>query len=66
MRLGELLENIGACHACISITGLCDEYREGVDSLREENWCKAARDRTVKRFHVIGFDAYSFEIRIEI
>ena len=40
MRLYELVNKINACVACISITGLCDEYRDGLDSLMQEPWIK--------------------------
>lgn len=66
MRLKELLRKIGTCYACISITGLCDEYRGGVDLLMEEPWYKEAQDRKVEKISIIGFDEYSFELRIRI
>ena len=66
MRLGELLGTIRTCNACISITGLCDEYRDGVDLLVEEPWFKGAEDREVEEISVIGIDGYSFELCIRI
>lgn len=66
MRLGELLGKIGTCYASISITGLCDEYRDGLDLLMEEPWYKESRNRLVKNIYIIGFDEYSFELSIEI
>ncbi len=66
MRLGELLGTIRTCNACISITGLCDEYRDGLEELLEEEWYKPAKNRTVRGIDIIGFDEYSFELCIEI
>ncbi len=66
MRLGELLGKIGTCVACISITGLCDEYRDGLETLLKEEWYKPCRNRTVRGISIIGFDEYSFELSIEI
>lgn len=66
MRLRELLENILRCYAFISITGLCDEYRGGVDSLMKEPWFEKAADQVVKGFDIIGFDRHDFELHIVI
>ncbi len=66
MRLYELVNKINTCVACISITGLCDEYRDGLDSLRQEPWYKENCDKPVKKINIIGFDEYSFELSIEI
>lgn len=66
MRLGELVNKIGTCCACISITGLCDEYRDGLENLRKEPWYKEARGETVKGISIIGFEEYSFELCIRI
>lgn len=64
MRLGELINKINSCYACISISELCDEYRDGVDCLKCEDWYKKARGRKVRNFSVIGFDQHSFELSI--
>lgn len=66
LRLCELINKIGTCRACISITGLCDEYRDGLDSLKQEPWYRESCDKAVKEIHIIGFDEYSFELSIEI
>ena len=66
LRLCELINKIGTCNACISITGLCDDYRDGPDSLKQEPWYRESCRKTVKEIHIIGFDEYSFELSIEI
>lgn len=66
MRLGELIGKFGTCCAGISITGLCEEYRDGVDSLIKEPWYKEAKGRKVKVINVIGSDSHSFEICIDV
>ena len=66
MKLREFINKINSCVACISINGLCDEYRDGVDYLKCEDWYKKARDCNVKSFSIIGFDNYSFELIIDI
>ena len=66
MRLYELVNKINACVACISITGLCDEYRDGLDSLMQEPWYKENCDKPVIKINIIGFDECSFELSIEI
>lgn len=66
MILCELIEKFQACNACISITGLCDEYRDGLDMLVEEPWYEDARDQIVKKISIIGYDEYSFELIIDI
>lgn len=37
----------------ISIAGLCDEYYDGVDELKKEDWYKRARDRRVTDISVL-------------
>ncbi len=64
MKLRELINKINSCYACISISGLCDEYRDGVDYLKCEDWYKKARDRKVRNFSIIGFEQHSFELSI--
>lgn len=66
MRLNELMSKFSTCYASISITGLCEEYRDGLDSLMEESWYKEAQDQEVKGINIIGFDEHSFELCIEI
>lgn len=66
MRLGELIGKFGACCASISITGFCEEYWDGVDSLIKESWYKEAKGRKVKVINVTGLGIDSFEICIDI
>ena len=66
MKLDQMLSKMRNCVACISIKGLCDEYRDGIYDLLEEDWYQESRDRNVKFFSIIGFDEYSFELYIEL
>ena len=66
MSLDALMSKFDGCCASISITGLCEEYWEGLDSLMGESWYQEARDRKVKGISIIGFDEHSFELCIKI
>ncbi len=66
MTLGDLIERLCTCYAGISITGLCEEYRDGLDCLKEEPWYLREKDRPVGGISVIGSDYHSFELCIEI
>lgn len=66
MRLSELMSKFSGCCASISITGLCEEYREGLYNLMEESWYQEAQNQEVKGISIIGFDEHSFELCIKI
>lgn len=66
MRLGELVGKILTCNASITITGFCEEYRGGVDSLLKEPWYEEAQDRLVNGVSIFGYDERSFELVIRI
>lgn len=66
MKLWELLNKMESCCACISISGLCDEYDGGLVSLKSESWYKKNRYRCIRWFSIIGFDKDSFELYIEL
>lgn len=62
MKLDELMETFSSCSACISISGLCDDYFwNGFRELQAEPWYRKAGNREVKRISVIGSDRHSFE-----
>ncbi|MCM1233126.1 MAG: hypothetical protein NC489_23645 [Ruminococcus flavefaciens] len=66
MKLGQLVNRLDTCQACISITGLCDEYRGGVWELKQEDWYLEARSRKVKRFGIIGSHEDNVELYITL
>lgn len=66
MTLGELINKFTTCRACISIQGLCDEYRDGIDFLKCEDWYKNASKRRIKNIAIIGFEETSCELCIDL
>lgn len=52
MKLRDLINKLNNVD-CISIEGLCDEYYEGLDALKLENWYKKARDRKVTNISIL-------------
>lgn len=46
MKLKDVI-NICGTFDCISIKGLCDEYRDDIEDLKEEKWYKEAENKKV-------------------
>lgn len=54
MKLGELINKMNVNRACaITISGLCEEYREGVEELKKEDWYKSHRNDRVYNYTII-------------
>jgi len=53
MRLRELINKLDSNSDCeITISTLCDEYNDGVEALKNEDWYKESRDCNVESFHI--------------
>jgi len=66
MKLKELMNVLEDGVACFSILPYCEEYGDGLDSLKEESWYSEIKDRTVKRIATIGGGIYEVETCIEL
>ncbi|SET42698.1 hypothetical protein SAMN05443270_0010 [Lacrimispora sphenoides] len=66
MKLKELMNVLTDGVACFSILPYCEEYREGLDRLKEESWYTEIKDRNVKCIVTIGGGMYDVETCIEL
>lgn len=66
MKLNELLRVMDDGTTCFSINPYCEEYRDGIKSLKEEDWYQEIQDKNVKRIVTIGGGMYKVETCIEI
>lgn len=47
MRLKQYVGKLSRCDVAITIIGLCEEYRKGIDRLRTETWYQKHERRKI-------------------
>lgn len=53
MKLGDIINKLSEGSCCeITINTLCDEYADGVEALKQEEWYKTAKDCRVRSIFV--------------
>lgn len=66
MKLEELMEVLGDGTACFSILPYCEEYGDGLESLKNEPWYEEVKNKIVTSVVTIGGGVYKVETCIEL